>query len=168
MSSENLPVGAAAVPSYSTPAGYGDFLVEIKAQIRQRQYQALRAANRELLQLYWWLGENIAQRQARLGWGKSVVQALSRDIQTEFPGRNGFTARNLWNMLDFFRAYADKPKLQPLVAEISWAKNLLILARCKEDLEREFYLRATARPLGIASYTVTLQAWGGEDEGVVE
>jgi hypothetical protein len=30
-----------------------------------------------------------------------------------------------------------------LVAEISWAKNLLIMARCKDDLEREFYLRAT-------------------------
>jgi predicted nuclease of restriction endonuclease-like (RecB) superfamily len=41
--------------------------------------------------------------------------------------------------------HTDKPKLQPLVAEISWAKNLLIMARCKDELEREFYLRATAR-----------------------
>ena len=38
------------------PAGYSDFLHEVKAQIRQRQYQALRAANKELLALYWWLG----------------------------------------------------------------------------------------------------------------
>lgn len=41
-------------------------------------------------------------------------------------------------MLDFYRDYADKPKLQPLVAEISWSKNLLIMARAKDDLEREF------------------------------
>ncbi len=129
----------------SLPAGYSDFLLEIKAQIRQRQFQALRSANKELLALYWWLGENISQRQLALGWGKGVVENLARDLQAEFPGRNGFSARNLWNMRDFYREYAEKPKLQPLVAEISWAKNLVILARCKNDLEREFYLRATAR-----------------------
>ena len=129
----------------NSPTGYGDFLLEIKTQIRQRQFQALRAANRELLQLYWWLGENISRRQVELGWGKSVVENLARDLQQEFPGRNGFSARNLWNMLDFFHAYAEQTKLQPLVAEISWAKNLLIMARCKDSLEREFYLRATAR-----------------------
>jgi hypothetical protein len=37
----------------------------------------------------------------------------------------------------------DLPKLQPLVREISWAKNLVVLRRCKDDLEREFCLRAT-------------------------
>jgi len=129
----------------TTPLGYSDFLSEIRVQIRQRQFQALRAANKELLALYWWLGENISRRQAEQGWGKAVVETLARDLQIEFPGRNGFSARNLWNMLDFYRVYAEKPKLQPLVAEISWAKNLLIMVRCKEDLEREFYLRATAR-----------------------
>ena len=120
------------------PVGYGDFLIEVKTQIRQRQLQALRAVNSEMLALYWWLGENISQRQAALGWGKAVVENLARDLQTEFPGRNGFSARNLWNMLDFYRDYEAKPKLQPLVAEISWSKNLLIMARCKDDLEREF------------------------------
>lgn len=129
----------------TTPTGYADFLREVKTQIRQRQYQALRAANQELLTLYWWLGEAISRRRTEQGWGKAVVENLARDLQDEFPGRNGFSARNLWHMLDFYREYADKPKLQPLVAEISWAKNLVIMARCKDDLEREFYLRATAR-----------------------
>lgn len=31
-------------------------------------------------------------------------------------------------------------KLQPLVAEISWTKNILILTKCKDPLEREFYM----------------------------
>ena len=74
-----------------------------------------------------------------------MVQNLAKDLQLEFPGRNGFSARNLWNMRDFYSEYSSRPKLQPLVAEISWAKNLVILSRCKDDLEREFYLRATAR-----------------------
>ena len=132
-------------PSVATPSGYTDFLLEAKTQIRQRQLQALRAANTEMLALYWWLGENISQRQAALGWGKSVVENLARDLQTEFPGRNGFSAQNLWLMRQFFNEYLAKPKLQSLIGEISWTKNLLIMARCKDDLEREFYLRATAR-----------------------
>jgi predicted nuclease of restriction endonuclease-like (RecB) superfamily len=127
------------------PTGYGDFLIEIKRQIRQRQHQALRAVNRELLALYWWLGENISRKQIELGWGKGVVEALARDLQTEFPGRNGFSAQNLWLMRQFFTEYQDKPKLQSLIGEISWSKNLLIMGRCKDELEREFYLRATAR-----------------------
>lgn len=137
-----LPANLAAS---ALPTGYGDFLLEIKAQVRQRQFQALRAANRELLQLYWWLGENISRRQSEQGWGKSVVENLARDLQAEFPGRNGFSTQNLWAMRQFFNEYREKPNLLPLIGEISWAKNLLIMARCKDDLEREFYLRATAR-----------------------
>lgn len=128
-----------------TVQGYHDFLAQLKSQIRSRQYQALRAVNRELVALYWELGEAIHTKQQELGWGKSVVENLARDLQAEFPGRNGFSARNLWNMLDFYKEYIPLTKLQPLVAEISWAKNLVILGRCKDDLEREFYLRATAR-----------------------
>ena len=145
-SSRSAVVTLAKTASVAAPPdGYSDFLVEIKGQIRQRQYQALRAVNRELLDLYWWLGEDISKRQSELGWGKGVVETLARDLQAEFPGRNGFSAPNLWLMRQFFNEYSPKPKLQPLVREISWAKNLLILARCKDDLEREFYLRATAR-----------------------
>jgi predicted nuclease of restriction endonuclease-like (RecB) superfamily len=127
------------------PAGYGDFLIEVKTQIRQRQFQAFRAANTELIGLYWWIGQSISQRQAKLGWGKAVVQTLAQDLQAEFPGRNGFSAQNLWAMRQLFNEYNDKPKLQSLIGEISWTKNLLIMARCKDGLEREFYLRATAR-----------------------
>lgn len=91
----------------STPVrsvGYGDFLKEIKTQIRPHQYLALRAANRKLLALYWWLGENISRRQAELGWGKAVVETLARDLQADFPGRNGLSAQNLWLMRQFHQA----------------------------------------------------------------
>lgn len=125
--------------------GYPEFLAQLKTSIRQRQYQALRAVNNELLALYWEIGEAIHRKQDEQGWGKSVVETLARDLQAEFPGRNGFSAQNLWLMRQFYLEYSQSPKLQPLVREISWAKNLVILARCKDLLEREFYLRATAR-----------------------
>lgn len=124
---------------------YAGFLIEIKNRIRQAQHKALRAVNAELLGLYRDIGESIHRKQEALGWGKSVVETFARDLQAEFPGRNGFSAQNLWLMRQFYSEYEARPKLQPLVGEISWAKNLLIMARCKDDLAREFYLRATAR-----------------------
>lgn len=127
------------------PTGYADFLATITQQIRQRQSRALRAVNHELVALYLELGESICRKQEDLGWGRSVVENLARDLQAEFPGRNGFSAQNIWLMRQFYLEYRDKPNLAPLVREISWAKNRVILGRCKDDLAREFYLRATAR-----------------------
>lgn len=124
---------------------YANFFREIKGYIRDRQLQAMRSVNRELVALYWDIGELIHQKQQALGWGKSVVETLARDLQAEFPGRNGFSANNLWLMRQFYCEYVDKPNLQSMIGEISWTKNLVIFGRCKDDLEREFYLRATAR-----------------------
>ena len=68
---------------------YASFLAELKSRIGQGQLRALRAVNKELLSLYWDIGEAIYQRQENLGWGKSVVENLARDLQAEFPGQNG-------------------------------------------------------------------------------
>ena len=35
--------------------------------------------------------------------------------------------------------------MQPLVAQIGWTHNLIILQRCKDPLEREFYIRMTRK-----------------------
>ena len=48
-------------------------------------------------------------------------------------------------MRKFYREYKSLANLQPLAGEIAWTKNTLILDRCQNPLQREFYLRATAR-----------------------
>ncbi len=101
--------------------------------------------NRELVGLYWEIGKAIQKKQEQLGWGKAVVETLAKDLQAAFPGRNGFSARNLWRMRDLCCAYPEVEKLPPLVAEIGWSKNLVIMERCKDALEREFYLKVTAK-----------------------
>jgi predicted nuclease of restriction endonuclease-like (RecB) superfamily len=122
---------------------YAKFFREIKGYIRDQQLQAMRSINHELVALYWDIGQLIHQKQEALGWGKSVVETLAQDLQAEFPGRNGFSAQNLWFMRQFYSEYVGTPNLQPLVREISWTKNLIIFSRCKDDLEQESYLRAT-------------------------
>jgi predicted nuclease of restriction endonuclease-like (RecB) superfamily len=84
-------------------------------------------------------------KQDALGWGKAIVETLAKDLQNEFPGIQGFSARNLWNMRTFYLTYKDNEKLQPLVAEISWTKNVIIMERCKDDIRREFYLKITKK-----------------------
>jgi predicted nuclease of restriction endonuclease-like (RecB) superfamily len=77
--------------------------------------------------------------------GKSVVEQLAQDIQAEFPSISGFSSRNVWRMQDFYLSYCNSQKLTPLVAEIGWTHNLVILEKCKDDLQREFYIRMTRK-----------------------
>lgn len=138
------------------PQDYGRLLGEIKERIRSAQYEALRKVNRELISLYWDIGRLIVERQQNAGWGKSIVENLANDLQAEFPGIGGFSARNIWNMRNFFLTYSENEKLQPLVAEIGWTHNLIIMEKCKDDLEREFYLRMTWK-LGWTKNVLTHQ-----------
>jgi predicted nuclease of restriction endonuclease-like (RecB) superfamily len=87
----------------------------------------------------------IVKRQGKDGWGKAVVETLAADLQKEFPGMQGFSAQNLWRMKQFFQTYSGNEKLSPLVREIGWTHNLVILMGCKDNLEREFYIRMTKR-----------------------
>lgn len=124
---------------------YAALLVEIKSRVRNAQYAALKAVNRQLVGLYWDIGKTIVERQTGETWGKSVVANLSKDLQSEFPGIKGFSAQNLWYMRQFYETYRDNEKLQPMVGEIGWAHNILIFSKCKDDLEREFYVRMTRK-----------------------
>jgi predicted nuclease of restriction endonuclease-like (RecB) superfamily len=74
-----------------------------------------------------------------------VVEQLARDLQAEFVGIGGFSAANLWRMRRFYETYATEEKLAPLVREIGWSHNIIILEKCADQLEREFYLRMTRR-----------------------
>ncbi|MFN3406035.1 MAG: YhcG family protein [Cytophagaceae bacterium] len=126
-------------------SAYKDFIQEIKEKIYKAQYEALKKVNKELIQLYWEIGRSIVDRQEKYGWGKSIVETLAKDLQNEFPGQQGFSSRNLWYMRNFYVDYQGKTKLQPMVAEIGWSHNLIIMEKCKDDLEREFYMKMTKK-----------------------
>lgn len=124
---------------------YKTFFKEIKERIHKAQYDAFKSVNKELINLYWDIGKSIVAKQEKLGWGKAIVETLAKDLQKEFPGIQGFSVQNLWNMRQFYSSYKDNPKLQPLVGEISWTKNVIIMQRCKDNIRREFYLKITKK-----------------------
>ena len=124
---------------------YEIFVEEIKELIHKKQYHTLRMLNSETINLYWEIGKEICRQQEEKGWGKSIVQVLSGELQKEFPGAKGYSAANLWRMRNFYLSYRNSEKLAPLVREISWSNNIVIMEKCKDDLQREFYLQMTRR-----------------------
>lgn len=73
------------------------------------------------------------------------MENLSKDIQKEFPGIKGFGVSNMWDMARFYAEYRSNEILQPLVGEISWSKHIVILTKCKETQQRQFYILATKK-----------------------
>jgi predicted nuclease of restriction endonuclease-like (RecB) superfamily len=124
---------------------YINFVNSIKDKIYKSQYEALKAVNKQLIELYWELGKLIIEKQEEEQWGKSIVEQLAKDLKAEFPNIKGFSSRNLWNMRIFYLFYKDNTKLQPLVAEISWTKNIIIIEKCKDLLQVEFYIKMTKK-----------------------
>src|SRR5829696_644464 len=130
-------------PVASTPAAADfDAVVSLIDAARRRAFQAVNTA---LIDLYWAIGEHISGRVASAGWGQGTVRELAEYIYRRLPNARGFSASNLWRMRQFFETYRGQPILVPLVRELSWTHNLMILGRCKSDEEREFYLRLCLR-----------------------
>lgn len=123
--------------------GYDQLLQSLKERIRAAQVRAALAVNRELVLLYWEIGQAILERQRTEGWGARVVDRLSADLRQAFPEVKGFSPRNLTYMRAFAEAYPEAEFVQQVVARIPWGHNVRILDSLTDPTEREWYLRAT-------------------------
>jgi len=94
-----------------------------------------------LVELYLSIGEAIYGKVEISMWGAGIVKRLAQDLQRVFPDMRGFSARNLWEMKKLYETYRDCQKLQPLVAELTWSHNLVILHKAVSIEEKEFYLK---------------------------
>lgn len=116
----------------------------ITTLISKAKENAFHAVNKELVTLYWHVGEYVSLQVEKKAWGKSVVKELSLFIQRSEPNIVGFSPQNIWRMKQFFETYKDFPKLSTLSREIGWSHNLILIG-LKENKEKEFYLRMTVK-----------------------
>ena len=98
---------------------YALFIRDLKARVAAARLSAARAVNRELIALYWDIGKAIVDKQQTLGWGQSVVEQIARDLRASFPGTQGFSARNVWDMRRLYEEYSGALVLRQLAAESS-------------------------------------------------
>lgn len=121
------------------PAGYTDWLAELKQRIHAAQQRATLAVNRELVLLYWQIGQDILVRQASQGWGSKVVDRLARDLRNAFPDMKGFSPRNLKYMRAFAEAWPDGEFVQAVLAQLPWYHQLALLDKLHTTEERQWY-----------------------------
>ena len=125
----------------STPITTHTAFNDVLNLIESAKQRAYRAANTELIDLYWAIGQYVSQKINTEGWGKNTVQLLANYIQLHQPSLRGFSAQNIWRMRQFFEVYQHDIKLSALLRELPWTHNLTILSRSKRPEEREFYLK---------------------------
>lgn len=118
---------------------------EVLELIKSTRQRVLRKINTELIDLNWNIGKFISENCLQNNWGESTVEKMSKFIIEQEPDIKGFSPQNLWRMKQFYDAYFRDEILAPLVREISWTNNLLILSRTKNRNEREFYIRLTIK-----------------------
>lgn len=113
---------------------------EVALFVQKAKNDALKLVNKALINLYWQVGEYISLKMQKAEWGEGVVTELADFLAQKHPDLKGFNARGLWRMKQFFETYNQNEKLSPLVTQIAWTNNLLIMSKTKSLEEKEFYL----------------------------
>jgi len=85
---------------------YSDWLGELKRQIKTEQIKATLSVNSKMIMLYWDLGGQIVEKQAKSKWGDGFIEQLGKDLKEEFPEVKGFSADNLKYMRIFYKFYS--------------------------------------------------------------
>lgn len=114
---------------------------EVAGFIQKTKNETLKIVNKTLIDLYWNVGKYISQKIENSDWGEGVVTELANYLNQKHPDLRGFSDKNLWRMKQFYETYKDNEKLSPLVREIGWTNNLLLLSKTKTVEEKEFYIR---------------------------
>ena len=152
---------------------YQEWLHYLYEEIDKQRLKAVMQLNAATLQHYWWLGNDIIQKQKEQGWGAKVIDQLSFDLQKRYGGDSGYSSRNLGYMKSFAKEYPDFPFLQvPLaklqempilqarlakftvsadgnfvqvpLAQITWYHHISMIPKVKDVALRAFYMTEAA------------------------
>ncbi|MBR2744130.1 MAG: DUF1016 family protein [Clostridia bacterium] len=114
---------------------------EIVKMVETRRNNACRKVNEELVSLYWDFGKYISEKVNDGNWGEKIIDKLSDFMKREYPTLKGFNKRGIYRMKQFYETYKDNEIVSPLVTQISWTNNIMILSSTKSIEEKEFYIR---------------------------
>ena len=124
---------------------YSLLIKDLKKRVAESRYKASLSVNKEMILLYHHIGQKILENQEKYGWGAKVIEQLSKDLRSSFPGMKGFSAQNLKYMKKFAQEYPDKQISQRLVDQIPWGHNVELMYSVKNKEEREFYIKKTIK-----------------------
>ena len=132
---------------------YKKWLLDLKQRYQSQQIKAAIQVNRTLLEFYWDLGRDIAERQLENVYGSGFYRKLSNDLRQELPDAKGFSPTNLKYFKYFYELYHQEiaNRQQPVDGSgadelflIPWGHHVQIINRCGRDVKKAFfYVRKT-------------------------
>ena len=114
---------------------------QIIEMIEKRKNNAYRKVNEEMILLYLEVGKFLYELKGNSNYGDKITTKASDFMKNNYPNIKGFTKRNIERMIQFYNTYKDDEIATPLVTQLSWTNNLLILSGAKNKEERHFYLK---------------------------
>jgi predicted nuclease of restriction endonuclease-like (RecB) superfamily len=103
---------------------------QIKTAILKSRYEAAALANKELLKLYFGIGQYVSFHSRNKNWGKGAIDSISSLLQQELHGLRGFSATNIRNMRIF---YEEWECMQPFLID----KKEPLFQFSEEELNRQ-------------------------------
>jgi predicted nuclease of restriction endonuclease-like (RecB) superfamily len=143
-------------PVSSAPAGYAEWLRELKSRIRTERLRVVLASNAAMVMFYWDLGRSIREKQEAEGWGARVIDRLAADLRDAFPDMKGFSPRNLKYMRAFATAWTGRSFVQEVLAPLTWYHILALLEKLKSPEDRLWYAQK-ARQYGWSRNILAIQ-----------
>jgi predicted nuclease of restriction endonuclease-like (RecB) superfamily len=123
---------------------YQAFIGNLKTRIQQSQTRAALAVSRELIELYWHIGKEIVTAQKLHNWGDKVLEQIAKDLKASLPGITGFSRTTLYRVRNFYLTYAETSEIvPPLVGQLPWAHNVVLLEKIKDPTQRLWYAQQT-------------------------
>ena len=116
---------------------YLEIVESIRDEIKGAQYKATVSVNRELIMLYYNIGQVINEHKS---WGNKFIDNLAADIKLSFPSATGYSVRNLKYMAKFAAIYPDFEFVQQVVAQIPWGHNVVLMDKISDDTVRKWYI----------------------------
>lgn len=118
---------------------------KIIEMIEKRRISAYKKVNEELILLYLEVGKFLYELKEKSGYGDKITTKSAQFMKNNYPTIKGFTKRNIERMIQFYSVYKDDEIASPLVTQLSWTNNLLILSGTKTKEERHFYLKLSIK-----------------------
>lgn len=129
--------------NHSVDDSYVAVLSALKKRIKEAQLKASLSVNKDLLLLYWEIGNTILSRQQNEGWGTKVIDRLAGDLQKAFPDMKGFSSRNLKYMRKFADTFLDRTFVQEVLAQLPWYHNITLMEKLNSPEEILWYAKET-------------------------